>query len=73
MAAQNACSQPVGSCLANQLADLVAADTARATAGTTPLYFVSRWGGGQPGANQVDVCPPACISGMPQACKDQDL
>lgn len=51
--AQNKCSQAVGSCLHGQLADLYQADKARAAAGTTPLYFVSAWGGGQPGARQV--------------------
>ena len=53
LALQSACSQPVGSCLANQLAELYAADVARVQAGTTPLYLISRWGGGQAGVNQV--------------------
>ena len=52
-AAQNQCTQPVGSCLANQLTGLKASDDARILAGTTPVYYVSRWGGGLPEARQV--------------------
>lgn len=50
---QSPCSQPVGTCLQNQLTDLYAADVTRSTKGITPIYFVSRWGGGKAGAQQV--------------------
>ena len=50
---KNACSQPAGTCLANQLADLAAADAARVAAGKGPLYRLTRWGGGTPGARQA--------------------
>ena len=50
---QNACSQPVNSCLSNQLKDLADGDDARIKRGDTPLYYVSRWGGGRTGAKQV--------------------
>lgn len=50
---QNACTQPAGTCLANQLADLAAADAAREAAGKGPLYRLTRWGGGRPGARQA--------------------
>ena len=53
---QEGCQQPQGSCLSNQLYDLYQADVKRISQGTTPVNFVSRWGGGQPGAKQV---PPA--------------
>ncbi|KAK9799370.1 hypothetical protein WJX73_004741 [Symbiochloris irregularis] len=49
----NACSQPVGSCLANQIADLAAADDKLIALGSTPLYYVTRWGGGNAAANQA--------------------
>lgn len=52
---QNACSQPVGSCLGSQIKDLAEADDARIKLGTTPLYYVSRWGGGRASARQVCV------------------
>jgi hypothetical protein len=52
----------VGSCLANQLADLYAADMKRIAAGTTPVYFISRWGGGQPGFNQVSTVSSCTIA-----------
>lgn len=45
----------MGSCLGGQLTDLAAADKARAAAGTTPLYLISRYGGG--GANTKQVHP----------------
>ncbi|KAK9805195.1 hypothetical protein WJX72_005302 [[Myrmecia] bisecta] len=48
-----ACAQLPGSCLDSQLQDLYNADVARTKAGTTPRYFVTRWGGGLPGAKQV--------------------
>ena len=56
---QAGCQQPEGTCLANQLADYYNADIERIGMGTTPLYFVSRWGGGQPGAQQASTsfCP----------------
>ena len=54
---QSACQQPQGSCLGNQLADYYNADIARIGQGTTPISFVSRWGGGQPGAQQAR---PSC-------------
>lgn len=50
---QNACTQPVGSCLANQLKDLKTADDALIARGTTPLRYVTRWGGGNPSARQA--------------------
>lgn len=53
---QNACSQPVNSCLANQLSDLATADDKRVAAGSTPQYYVSRWGGGRAGAKQASRC-----------------
>ena len=56
-AMQNACSQPVGSCLTNQLKDLKAADDALIARGTTPLRYVTRWGGGNPSARQVNPKP----------------
>ncbi|KAK9858858.1 hypothetical protein WJX84_008886 [Apatococcus fuscideae] len=49
----SACSQVVGSCLNNQIYDLAVADQVRVAAGTTPLYLVSRYGGGLPGATQA--------------------
>lgn len=54
-ALQSPCNQPLQSCLANSLYDYFNADLARIAAGTTPLYMVSRWGGGNPNAQQV--CP----------------
>lgn len=53
---QSPCNQLLQSCLANQLYDYYNADLARIAAGTTPLYMVSRWGGGNPNAQQVS--PP---------------
>jgi len=50
---QNACTQPAGTCLANQLMDLAAADAAREAAGKGPLHKLARWGGGQAGARQA--------------------
>ena len=50
---QSPCSQPASSCLQNQLTDLYAADVTRSTKGVTPIYFISRWGGGKAGAQQV--------------------
>jgi Male gamete fusion factor len=52
---QNACKRPVGSCLGYQLTDLAAADSARTAAGTTPLYMISRYGGGASNTKQVAV------------------
>ena len=50
---QNACKRPVGSCLGGQLTNLAAADKARSAAGSTPLYMISRYGGGATNAKQV--------------------
>lgn len=50
---QNGCKRPAGTCLANQLTDLATADKARVAAGSTPLYFVGRYGGGTANAKQV--------------------
>jgi len=55
--AQNACDVPAGSCLGGQLGALRAADATRVAAGATPLYLVSRWAGGQPGALQARPRP----------------
>ena len=52
-ASQSPCDQPEGSCLSNQLYGYYTADLQRIAAGTTPLYMVSRWGGGLPNAQQV--------------------
>ena len=52
---QSPCNQLIGSCLNNQLYDLYNADIVRIKAGTTPLYMVSRWGGGNPNAKQVQI------------------
>lgn len=57
---QNGCKRPAGTCLANQLTDLATADKARAAAGSTPLYFIGRYGGGTANAKQV---PCASASG----------
>ena len=62
IAAQSACSQVVGSCLGSQIFDLAVADNTRIAAGTTPLYLVSRYGGGLPGATQVSPLM-ACLVG----------
>ena len=58
---QGGCQQPQGTCLAHQLADYYNADMARIGMGTTPVYFVSRWGGGQPGAQQVCCFLITCL------------
>jgi len=50
---QNGCKRPAGTCLANQLTDLATADKARVAAGSTPLYFIGRYGGGTANAKQV--------------------
>lgn len=47
------CARRPGSCLANQLRDLRAADAARAAAGQAPVHLITRWGGGAPGARQA--------------------
>ena len=52
-ALQSPCNQLIGSCLSNQLYDLYTADVARVAGGTTPVYMVARWGGGNPNARQV--------------------
>jgi len=59
---QSPCNQLLQSCLANQLYDYYNADLARIAAGTTPLYMVSRWGGGNPNAQQVQ--PPMLQTGQ---------
>ena len=51
--AQNPCGQQKGSCTANSLWNYYQADLNAMKIGTTPLYLVSRWGGGQPSATQV--------------------
>ena len=43
----------MGSCLGGQLTDLAAADKARTAAGSTPLYMISRYGGGATNTKQV--------------------
>lgn len=48
-----ACASRPGTCLANQLADLAAADAAAVAGGRPPRYSVTRWGGGQSGARQA--------------------
>ena len=53
LAVQNACKRAVGSCLGNQLSDMAAADTARAAKGSTPLYFITRYGGGNTAPTQA--------------------
>ena len=45
------CGRRVGSCLENQVADLLREDEARVAAGQTPQYLITRWGGGH--AQQV--------------------
>ena len=50
---QDACNLLPQSCLANQLKDLYTADQARVAAGQTPLYFITRYGGGANNSNQV--------------------
>ena len=49
------CNQLPQSCLGNQLKDLYNADMARVAAGQTPQYFISRYGGGGSGGNQVGL------------------
>lgn len=46
------CKRPIGTCLANQIADLHEEDEQRVNAGQTPLYFLSQWG-------SVDLKPPS--------------
>ncbi len=74
MAVQSACSQVVGSCLSSQIFDLAVADNTRVAAGTTPLYLVSRYGGGLPGATQVSPLMNCFLAylfeenGLPSRC-----
>lgn len=53
LAVQNACKRAVGTCLGNQLSDMAAADTARTANGNTPLYFITRYGGGTTAPTQA--------------------
>ena len=46
------CGRRVGSCLENQVADLLREDETRVAAGQTPQYLITRWGGGH--AQQVE-------------------
>lgn len=53
LAVQNACKRAVGTCLGNQLSDMAAADTARTAKGSTPLYFITRYGVGNTATTQA--------------------
>ena len=53
LCAQDACYKPPGSCLANQLKDLYTADVALVAKGSTPLHFITRYGGGNTGGKQA--------------------
>lgn len=50
---QNGCSNVPQSCLGSQILDYYTADQTRISAGTTPIYMVTAYGGGNPNATQV--------------------
>ena len=50
---QSGCSNVPQSCLGSQILDYYAADQTRISSGTTPVYMVAAYGGGNPNATQV--------------------
>ena len=50
---QNGCSNVPQSCLGSQILDYYTADQTRISSGTTPVYMVTAYGGGNPNATQV--------------------
>jgi len=49
----DACRQPIGTCLANQIYDLGEEDNARISSGLEPLYNITKYGGGWDNARQI--------------------
>lgn len=49
----DACGEPLGSCLSNQIYDLGVQDSARIASGLPPLYNITRYGGGWANTQQV--------------------